>query len=517
MSGGVEGTWEQIQRFFTYTFPEMLRSGFEAATAYAGENFWWIFLLLATIFGLLFLKAIHKIQKINLRKSERDNFLGRLAAARNLSDLDKVLYETLPKFGALYSAIYRKRGETYILYSSSVSRLSVNVPVSIPLRISISELSNYKESGNYKISSFRSLNEDFLMLVYAREDISEYLSHEDISLILAYYEKFFESTAEEAETTVSRVNENASHVLHEIAFAQNGYMKIISAMVLRISGAAGAEIVDNEGNTIVTIGSFSAKEKKTFYIRNTSFRFILASDSPLQKDEIKQIGSFLDLAGIFFALQDDKSYIAQNFMQVLIKANELLESRNPHYRYHSDKVRIVALEIGKSLFLGKTELQNLELAAQVHDIGMIGDLESVLEENKEFDANHFDPIKNHPILGAVLVEPVSSLYPIGDLIKYHHERYDGRGYPFGIMSADTPLESRILALAEAYIGLISDRPYRKGFTKEEARKEIEKAKTKAFDPTVVQAFEDAFDETRRKLERFELKHKNQNDSKEEGN
>jgi len=499
-------TFAQVQNFLTFELPELIINGFMATSTFVGEYLWWLFLLFAMVFGFLYVKSLTHLQQEQKKRDETNHFLKEIAICDNLSELENKLFNNLPRFEAQYGAIFRKHGEVYILYTSSLAKIAGKSPISIPLRIRKDELSKLQQSGNFKISSFLSQDEEFLMLLYAHDFLDKSIYEGEIALILAYYDKFFQSYAEQTETSATKVNENASHILHEIAFEQNGYLKIISAMALRIVEGLGAKIIDNEDRIIVELGDLSEGVEKIFYIRNTSFRFILKTKEALSGDEMKQIGSFLDMAGFFFAMQDNKSFIARNFMRLLIKANELLENKSPYYRYHSEKVKIVAVQIAKTLFLGKYEIHNLELAAQVHDIGMIGDLESILEDNEQLSNHDLDPIKNHPILGSILVEPVSALYPIAPIIIAHHERYDGHGYPFGVMAADTPVEARILALAEVYIGLISDRPYRKGMSFEEAAEEIRKGSSKAFDPTVVTAFTEAQEEIEKLLERFDLKH-----------
>jgi len=499
-------TFTNVNNFLTFDLPALVINGFMATSTFVGTYLWWLFLLLALTFALLYVKSLRYLQQERKKRDETNKFLKEIALCDNLSELEIKLFDNLHRFEAQYGAIFRKHGEVYILYTSSLSRITAKKPISIPLRIRKDDISKLHQSGNFKISPFLSQDGEFLMLLYAHNFLERSIYEGEIALILAYYAKFFQSYTEQTETSAAKINENASLILHEIAFEQNGYLKIISAMALRIVDGLGAKIIDTEDRIIVELGNSSEGVEKVFYIRNTSFRFILRTKEALSGDGMKQIGSFLDMAGFFFAMQDNKSFIARNFMRLLIKANEILENKNPYYRYHSEKVKIVAVQLAKTLFLGKYEIRNIELAAQVHDIGMIGDLESILEDNAQLSTNDLDPIKNHPILGSILVEPVSSLYPIAPIIIAHHERYDGHGYPFGVMAADTPVEARILALAEVYVGLISDRPYRKGMSFEEAAEEIRKGASKAFDPTVVTAFTEAQGEIEKLLERFDLKH-----------
>jgi HD-GYP domain-containing protein (c-di-GMP phosphodiesterase class II) len=170
-------------------------------------------------------------------------------------------------------------------------------------------------------------------------------------------------------------------------------------------------------------------------------------------------------------------------------------------------VQIVAVETAKSLFLGQEDIDNIAIASEIHDVGMVGNLEVILKEGKIDDK---DVIKQHPLIGALMVEPINHIYDITDIIKYHHEKIDGTGYPFGVAGNDFPVNAQVLALAEFYAGITSDRSYRKGKTHEEALEEIKNLVGSFFEKTLVDGFLEVEKTIKIKIEKLKLGNKDEN-------
>jgi len=161
-------------------------------------------------------------------------------------------------------------------------------------------------------------------------------------------------------------------------------------------------------------------------------------------------------------------------------------------------------EIGHyQINLTQEDIEAISLGAELHDIGMVGDLTSLLEKNK-LENKEIDLIKKHPLIGGIMVEPISHIYNITDIIKYHHERFDGKGYPFGLEGFNIPLNAHIVALGEFYAGLTSDRAYRKGKTHEEAIEEIKKVSNIFFDESLIKGFLDVSNSIKIKLEKLKI-------------
>jgi putative nucleotidyltransferase with HDIG domain len=146
-------------------------------------------------------------------------------------------------------------------------------------------------------------------------------------------------------------------------------------------------------------------------------------------------------------------------MKALVVA---LEARDQYTSGHTLRVSRVALEIGARLGLPESELHDLEIAANLHDIGKIGVRDVILLKAGRLTEDEYSTIKEHALIGAEILRPIKSLKKIIPLIMHHHERWDGTGYPSGIQGEAIPLGARIIAVADAFDAMTSDRPYRKG-------------------------------------------------------
>jgi putative two-component system response regulator len=171
----------------------------------------------------------------------------------------------------------------------------------------------------------------------------------------------------------------------------------------------------------------------------------------------------------------------RNFLRII--TGILFESRISYLVGHSERVARLSLQIGRALHLSPGQAQNLYIAALLHDVGYI-DLPPHLMDKKEFKAQDFEHIKSHPVLAKELLSPFKELKDIATIILYHHERWDGKGYPQGLKGEQIPVESRIIAIAEAYDSLVSERPHRTGISVQEAQKTLEKDSGTCFDPRI---------------------------------
>ncbi len=145
-------------------------------------------------------------------------------------------------------------------------------------------------------------------------------------------------------------------------------------------------------------------------------------------------------------------------------------------------------EIGRELDLSKHEAELVRQAAVLHDLGKIGISDKILLKKGKLTKREFEEIKKHPQIGADIIRPIQFLHELIPLILYHHERWDGKGYPTGIKGERIPMGARIIAIADVYQSLTSDRPYRKAYPKKDAIKIIEKSSGSHFDPEIVKVF-----------------------------
>jgi putative nucleotidyltransferase with HDIG domain len=165
-----------------------------------------------------------------------------------------------------------------------------------------------------------------------------------------------------------------------------------------------------------------------------------------------------------------------------------VDEKSPWTAGHSERVTEKALEIGHALGLSQDELENLHRGALLHDIGKIGIPAVILDKPGKITDEEFQLIQEHPTKGARILEPIAAYSHIIPLVLQHHEKFNGKGYPDGIAGKEISLGGRILAVADVFDALISDRPYRKGMGLERTIGIIKEDSGTHFDPNVVQAF-----------------------------
>jgi len=173
------------------------------------------------------------------------------------------------------------------------------------------------------------------------------------------------------------------------------------------------------------------------------------------------------------------------FLEPLITA---LETRDTFTQGHSSRVANYSLLISHHLNLPQENLKNIRLAALLHDIGKISIDESILKKSERLTESELLILKSHPGIGERIIEPIEVFRPIRPFIRHHHERYDGAGYPDRLAKEDTPLEARIISVAESYDSMTADSSYRPALSFNEAIKELRKATGTQFDPKIVEVF-----------------------------
>ena len=177
-------------------------------------------------------------------------------------------------------------------------------------------------------------------------------------------------------------------------------------------------------------------------------------------------------------------------MSALITA---LEARDEYTKGHTARVSRMAMRLGRAMGLDDKELRNLEIGANLHDIGKIGVRDAVLLKPDRLTPEEYAMIQEHAVIGAEILRPIVSLAPVLPLILLHHERWDGRGYPTAIMGEEIPLGARIIAIADAFDAMTTDRPYRTGMALDRALDILLQEAGRQFCPTCTMSFLAMFD------------------------
>ena len=165
-----------------------------------------------------------------------------------------------------------------------------------------------------------------------------------------------------------------------------------------------------------------------------------------------------------------------------------VDNKDRYTRRHSEDVLHHSLAIARTLGLDAQAQHDIEVAALLHDVGKIGVPDYILRKPGRLTGDEFEAVMQHPMMGAVIVGAVPGFEETLDAIRHHHERWDGGGYPFGLRGEEIPFTARLLAVADAYSAMTTDRPYRQGMDSEKARRILAEGAGTQWDPVCVAAF-----------------------------
>ncbi len=216
----------------------------------------------------------------------------------------------------------------------------------------------------------------------------------------------------------------------------------------------------------------------------------LSSEQPVsyKAEDLKLFSTLTYQAAV--AIENASLYeqLQEAFYTTVYTLAETIEKRDPYTGNHTKRVMEYSLAIGNTLGLGQQDLTRLQLAAVLHDVGKIGVRDNVLLKEGPLTAEEFAQIKQHSAYGAEIVCNIKKMKDIIPGVRHHHERFDGRGYPDGLAGEEIDLIARIIAVADTFDAMITDRPYRKGLDIDTAFAELRKNAGGQFDPRVVEAF-----------------------------
>ena len=228
------------------------------------------------------------------------------------------------------------------------------------------------------------------------------------------------------------------------------------------------------------------KEVLPSYLAEAPLGFIMA----IVYVEIGIVGILLFFFPLLLARQSFELYTRMRkiYLDTIRTLAATIDAKDPYTHGHSERVSHMAVQLAKKLDFVEPEIEYLEYAAILHDIGKIGIEDRILGKKDKLTEEEYEKIKEHPVIGANIVESIEFLKKSSKAVLYHHERYDGKGYPHGLKGEEIPKAARLLAVVDAYDAMNSDRPYRKKLSEKDILNELERESGKQFDPIMVKLF-----------------------------
>lgn len=211
------------------------------------------------------------------------------------------------------------------------------------------------------------------------------------------------------------------------------------------------------------------------------------------KHDLELLKSLADQVAIALENASLHEELKRTFLEVVQSLAEAIEKRDPYTGGHTKRVVKYSLMIADQIGVSGDERDRLKIAALLHDVGKIGIDDSVLRKPARLDDKEFEKMREHPTIGADILGKIPQIKNIIPGILYHHEWYNGKGYPDGLSGNALPKIARIISIADTYDAMTTDRPYRKGLTHEFAISELKKFSGTQFDPEFVEVFLQAFE------------------------
>lgn len=208
---------------------------------------------------------------------------------------------------------------------------------------------------------------------------------------------------------------------------------------------------------------------------------------------IKSIEQMNTIKTINEQLHDKNEELERAYLDTIGILRQTVEAKDPYTRGHSDRVSEYSVLIGKKLGLDEKTLHILKIGGLFHDIGKIGIPDSILLKESKLSDEEYSQIKNHPMIGVHMLGDAAIFTDILPIVKHHHERYDGRGYPSQLVGEDIPYVARIAAVADTFDAMTSKRSYRDSLPIDVVRAEIERCSGTQFDPNIAKVFLDIMD------------------------
>lgn len=272
---------------------------------------------------------------------------------------------------------------------------------------------------------------------------------------------------------------------------------VLTKAVIPVIAGIAVDIFINTSLVTLLISSLVNRKFNEVWQNNTGWiiqNFLIMSPMgiilALAFENYGYIGVLLFFGPLLMARYSFKIYmdLRRSYLETVQALSKALEAKDPITSGHAERVSKYAIDIARELKLSEAKIDRIRYAALLHDIGKIGIADGILKKPGSLSEDEFDNIKKHPVIGYEILKDIDFLRDVARIIRYHHERYDGTGYPDRLKGKEVPIESYILAVADAFDAMTHDRPYRKALSVEEAAAVISREAGWQFHPEVAKAF-----------------------------
>ena len=222
---------------------------------------------------------------------------------------------------------------------------------------------------------------------------------------------------------------------------------------------------------------------------------------------IKSIAQMKEIKQINKELSETYEKLEEAYMESIETLRHTVDAKDPYTRGHSDRVAEISVLIGQKLGLSDKDLRTLRIGGLFHDIGKIGVPDSILQKEAKLTDDEYSEIKNHPAIGVHILSTASIFNDIIPIVKHHHEKYDGNGYPSKLKGEDIPYLARITTIADSFDAMSSKRSYRNSLSLDVIKEEFRNNSGTQFDPKLADLFLDILENEYDKIEEIQEKYK----------
>ncbi|MEE9442883.1 MAG: HD domain-containing phosphohydrolase [candidate division Zixibacteria bacterium] len=272
----------------------------------------------------------------------------------------------------------------------------------------------------------------------------------------------------------------------------NGNHKLCAAALDKTDVQSSCEEIIKKEKSIRTLAAYPLMSRgKAIGLLNVAHE---EKFMPLKPGQLHLLS--IIAAKVASAIENNRlyEYLQSSYLKAIKALANAIEARDPYTRGHTDRVTVLADLLASRLNWSMDKRAELKMGCTLHDIGKIGIPDAILNKPGRLTDEERAQIQMHPELGAKMIEGIDYLEAAVPYILYHHEQYDGSGYPRGLAGEEIPIEGRLLAVVDTYDAIVTHRPYRQGADPEKAIDELEKFKGKQFDPIIVDVIVSAWKE-----------------------